>query len=96
MSGPALIASRAEVVVHAVPATERAAGLLTIAKGEPLLQLDEMTFDQYDEPFETANLLNRGDRYAFATTLTRGRRVARARPLGDAGRARSGVRFDLP
>jgi GntR family transcriptional regulator len=67
-----LIAARAEVVVHAVPASERVAGLLTIAAGEPLLELDEMTFDQYDEPFETAHLLNRGDRYAFATTLTAG------------------------
>ena len=67
-----LIASRAEVVVRAVPASERVATLLTIAKGEPLLELDEMTFDQYDEPFETAQLLNRGDRYSFATTLTAG------------------------
>jgi GntR family transcriptional regulator len=67
-----LLATRAEVVVRAVPATERVATLLTIAKGEPLLELDEMTFDQYDEPFETAQLLNRGDRYAFATTLTAG------------------------
>jgi GntR family transcriptional regulator len=67
-----LIATRAEVVVHAVPATTRVAELLTIAPGEPLLELDEMTFDQYDEPFETAHLLNRGDRYGFATTLTAG------------------------
>jgi GntR family transcriptional regulator len=67
-----LIAARAEVVVRAVPATERAATLLTIAPGEPLLELDEMTFDQYDEPFETAQLFNRGDRYSFATTLTAG------------------------
>jgi len=67
-----LIAARAEVVVRAVPATERVAQLLTIPAGEPLLELDEMTFDQYDEPFETARLLNRGDRYAFATTLTAG------------------------
>jgi GntR family transcriptional regulator len=67
-----LIATRAEVVVRAVPASERAATLLTIAPGEPLLELDELTFDQYDEPFETAQLLNRGDRYAFATTLTAG------------------------
>jgi hypothetical protein len=29
-----------------------------------------MTFDQYEEPFETARLMNRGDRYAFATTLS--------------------------
>lgn len=67
-----LIATRAEVVVRAVPATERAASLLTIAEGDPVLELAEMTFDQYDEPFETARLLNRGDRYAFATTLTSG------------------------
>lgn len=67
-----LIATRAEVVVRAVPATERVASLLTIAEGHALLELDEMTFDQYDEPFETARLLNRGDRYAFATTLTAG------------------------
>jgi DNA-binding GntR family transcriptional regulator len=31
-----------------------------------------MTFDQYDEPFETARLLNRGDRYSFTTTLAAG------------------------
>lgn len=67
-----LIASRAEVVVRAVPATDRVADLLTIERGAPLLELDEMTFDQYDEPFETAQLLNRGDRYSFATTLTAG------------------------
>jgi GntR family transcriptional regulator len=67
-----VIPSRAEVVVRAVPATEREAALLTVAEGDPLLELDEMTFDQYDEPFETAHLLNRGDRYAFATTLSAG------------------------
>lgn len=67
-----LIATRAEVVVRAVPASARAATLLTVAQGDPLLELDEMTFDQYDEPFETARLLNRGDRYAFATTLAAG------------------------
>jgi GntR family transcriptional regulator len=67
-----VIPSRAEVVVRAVPATSRAASLLTVGEGDPLLELDEMTFDQYDEPFETARLLNRGDRYAFATTLSAG------------------------
>jgi GntR family transcriptional regulator len=72
-----LIPSRAEVVVRAVPATRRVASLLTIAEGDPLLELDEMTFDQYDEPFETARLLNRGDRYAFATRLSAGVGAAR-------------------
>ena len=67
-----VIPSRAEVVVRAVPANPHDAALLTIGDGNPLLELDEMTFDQYDEPFETARLLNRGDRYAFATTLSAG------------------------
>ncbi|HEY7970558.1 MAG TPA: GntR family transcriptional regulator [Candidatus Limnocylindrales bacterium] len=67
-----VIPSRAEVLVRAVPATEREASLLTVRVGDPLLELDEMTFDQYDEPFETARLLNRGDRYSFATTLAAG------------------------
>jgi GntR family transcriptional regulator len=67
-----LIASRAEVVVRALAASERVARLLTIDEGDPLLELDEMTFDQYGEPFETARLVNRGDRYAFATTLSAG------------------------
>ena len=67
-----VIPSRAEVVVRAVPANARQASLLTVREGDPLLELDEMTFDQYDEPFETARLLNRGDRYGFATTLTAG------------------------
>jgi hypothetical protein len=30
----------------------------------------ETVFDQYGEPFETATLINRGDRYAFGTTLS--------------------------
>lgn len=67
-----IIPTRAEVVVRAVPASERSASLLTVGAGDPLLELDEMTFDQYEEPFETARLLNRGDRYAFATTLSAG------------------------
>ena len=67
-----VIPSRAEVVVRAVGATKRAATLLTVGEHDPLLELEEMTFDQYDEPFETARLLNRGDRYAFATTLSSG------------------------
>jgi DNA-binding GntR family transcriptional regulator len=64
-------------VVRAVPASKRAASLLTVSEGDPLLELDETTFDQYDEPFETARLLNRGDRYAFATTLSSGVTSAR-------------------
>lgn len=65
-----VIPSRAEVVLRAVRAGRRAADLLAIAEGDALLELTETVFDQYGEPFETAVLTNRGDRYAFATTLT--------------------------
>ena len=67
-----LIPTRAEVVVRAVPANARTSSLLSVAEGHALLELDEMAFDQYDEPFETARLLNRGDRYLFATTFKAG------------------------
>jgi GntR family transcriptional regulator len=66
----AIVPSRAEVVARAVAATTRTASLLGIRARDPLLELVEVAFDQYDEPFETARLLNRGDRYAFATTLS--------------------------
>lgn len=66
----AIVPSRADVVLRAVTAEPRAAALLELVEGVALLELTETVFDQYDEPFETARLLNRGDRYAFGTTLT--------------------------
>ena len=72
-----VIPSHAEVVVRALPADARTASLLTVTPGDALLELEEITFDQYDAPFETARLLNRGDRYAFATTLRAGAAPAR-------------------
>jgi GntR family transcriptional regulator len=67
-----IVPSRADVILRAVRATSRAAKLLEIRGGDALLELDETVFDQYGEPFEAASLLNRGDRYAFATTLRMG------------------------
>jgi GntR family transcriptional regulator len=61
--------TRADVLLRAVSADKRAAGLLEVAEGDALLELLETVFDQYGEPFEAATLLNRGDRYAFGTTL---------------------------
>ena len=85
-----VIASRAEVVVHAVPATERAASLLTIAKGEPLLaaRRDDVRpvrrAVRDGEPVEPRRPVRVRD------DPDGGRRVASARPLGDAGpRARA-------
>lgn len=65
-----IVPTRADVLLRAVTAEPRAAALLELAEGAALLELSETVFDQYDEPFETATLLNRGDRYAFGTTLT--------------------------
>jgi DNA-binding GntR family transcriptional regulator len=43
-----------------------------LTEGDPLLELFETVFDQYGEPFEYGRHLNRGDRYAFRTTVVAG------------------------
>jgi DNA-binding GntR family transcriptional regulator len=65
-----VVPSRADVVLRAVHADAPTADLLEVSAGAALLELSENVFDQYGEPFETATLVNRGDRYAFGTTLT--------------------------
>ncbi len=60
---------RSDVVVRAVPAPDRIARLLEVPPGAALLELSETAFDEAGDPFEAATLLNRGDRYAFVTTL---------------------------
>lgn len=64
--------SRAECMLKAVLADPRSAELLEVPDGDPLLELTETVFDQYGEPFEFARHLNRGDRYAFRTTVMAG------------------------
>jgi GntR family transcriptional regulator len=64
--------SRAECMLRAVTADRRSAELLEVTVGDPLLELTETVFDQYGEPFEFARHLNRGDRYAFRTTVVAG------------------------
>jgi GntR family transcriptional regulator len=64
--------SRAECMLRAVIADRRAAELLELSAGDPLLELSETVFDQYGEPFEFGRHLNRGDRYAFRTTIVAG------------------------
>jgi DNA-binding GntR family transcriptional regulator len=51
---------------------DRTADLLGGTAGGPLLELTETVFDQYGEPFEYARHFNRGDRYAFRTTILAG------------------------
>ena len=64
-----VLPTRTDVVLRAIPADGPTAGLLQVAEGAALLEVSETVFDQYAEPFEAATLLNRGDRYAFGTTL---------------------------
>ena len=64
--------SRAECVLRAITTDRRIADLLGLTEGDPLLELFETVFDQYGEPFEYGRHLNRGDRYAFRTTVMAG------------------------
>jgi GntR family transcriptional regulator len=64
--------SRAECVLRAMTTDRRTAELLGLTEGDPLLELFETVFDQYGEPFEYGRHLNRGDRYAFRTTVVAG------------------------
>jgi GntR family transcriptional regulator len=64
--------SRAECLLRAITTDRRTADLLGLTEGDPLLELTETVFDQYGEPFEYGRHLNRGDRYAFRTTVVAG------------------------
>jgi GntR family transcriptional regulator len=64
--------SRAECMLRAVISDRRSAELLELTDGDPLLELSETVFDQYGQPFELGRHLNRGDRYAFRTTIVAG------------------------
>ena len=68
--GCGVIPGRAEVVLRAIRADARAAELLDTDEGAALLEITETAFDQYGAPFEAATLVNRGDRYAFGTSLS--------------------------
>jgi GntR family transcriptional regulator len=64
--------SRAECLLRAMTTDRRTAELLELTEGDPLLELSETVFDQYGAPFEYGRHLNRGDRYAFRTTVVAG------------------------
>ncbi len=64
--------SRGECLLRAITTDRRTADLLGLTEGDPLLELTETVFDQYGDPFEYGRHLNRGDRYAFRTTVVAG------------------------
>jgi len=65
----AVVPTRTDVVLRAIPAVPAIAELLDVTDGAALLEVSETVFDQYGDPFEAATLVNRGDRYAFGTSL---------------------------
>lgn len=62
---------RAEYALQAVAADPRAARLLGVAPGFPLLQTSTRSFDAAEAVVELGEMRYRGDRYRFRTTLTR-------------------------
>jgi len=64
--------SRVECLIRAITADGRTAELMGLTEGDPLLDLAETVYDQFGEPFEYGRHLNRGDRYAFRTTIRAG------------------------
>jgi GntR family transcriptional regulator len=63
-----LVPASYDCTIRATAAEARAAKLLGIAAGAPVLVIDEIVFDQYGRAFELARLTNRGDRYGYRTT----------------------------
>lgn len=62
---------RADYAVQAVPADARAAALLELAAGAPLLVTEQTTYDERERPVELATMAYRGDRYRFRASLRR-------------------------
>jgi GntR family transcriptional regulator len=61
--------TRADYAVEALAADERAAGLLEVSVGAPLLLAVQTTYDQHDRPIELGTMRYRSDRYRFRATL---------------------------
>jgi GntR family transcriptional regulator len=66
-----IIPTRTDYVIEAVAATADEAKLLQVDAGRALLRASETMFDQYDAPTDIGQIVYRGDRYRFRTTLQR-------------------------
>jgi GntR family transcriptional regulator len=69
MSECGLRPSRADYAVEALAADDRAATLLDVPAGAPLLLATQTTYDQYDRPIELGVMRYRSDRYRFRAVL---------------------------
>jgi GntR family transcriptional regulator len=61
--------TRSEWEARATLADDRAADLLDIRAGSPMLSVIELVFDQDNVPFEYGRFLNRGDLYRYRTSI---------------------------
>jgi GntR family transcriptional regulator len=66
-----LVITHGHRLIGAVAANEYEAGLLRIAKGAPLIQLDSVSFLGDGTPIEYYRALHRGDREQFSVELVR-------------------------
>jgi GntR family transcriptional regulator len=66
-----LVITHGHRLIGAVAANEYEAGLLKIAKGAPLIQLDSVSFLGDGTPIEYYRALHRGDREQFSVELVR-------------------------
>jgi DNA-binding GntR family transcriptional regulator len=64
--------SRAHFTVEAVSAGKRESSLLSLEPGQPLLRCHQLTEDESGRLIELCEMLYRGDRYRFRSTLVRG------------------------
>lgn len=64
--------ARAHFTVEAIAADERRAGLLGLDPGGPLLRCQQQTEDEIGRRIELCEMVYRGDRYRFRSTLIRG------------------------
>ncbi len=66
-----VVPTNADFTVEAAPAEKRAARLLGVEPGSPLLIARQRTYDQSGRPFELGLMVYRGDRYRFRARLSR-------------------------
>ena len=62
--------SHAEETVEATLADKQTAEKLKINKGDPLLVVTRVTYNQIDEPFEVVKVKSRADKYQYSAMLT--------------------------
>lgn len=66
-----LFPTRSAYLVQAVPASATLARRLRVERGEPVLHVGGVIYDQHDRPLELGEISYKGDRYAMQVSLQR-------------------------